>query len=105
MRKISEAMDKLDLKGMVWAEIRTAISPQFGMPDDPVPHPIWDKIRFLCDNVDYQEMRMTERIYEDHKLATKCTCQGFKVQLEPEFDAHPLKDTAIKLGKYAHIPE
>ncbi len=29
----------------------------------------------------------------------------FKVQLEPEFDAHPLKDTAIKLGKYAHMPE
>ena len=29
----------------------------------------------------------------------------FKVQLEDEFEAHPLKETAIKLGRYADKPE
>lgn len=29
----------------------------------------------------------------------------FKVQLEDEFEAHPQKEMAVKLGRYAAIPE
>lgn len=79
MGKLEEAMDKLDMKGMVWGEIRDAISAHYGLPSDETPHPIWDKIRFLCDNVSYEEMRETERIYEESKKILKCTCQGFKL--------------------------